>query len=143
LGTYIEYIKSNNIKVIKNIQVESFYGFGDQLKQILTLLINNIKEHAINNKYIFISIKEIDDNIQIIVKDNGGGAPDEIIENIFEPYFTTKHQSFGKGVGLYVVYQIITEEFNGSIKARNAQFLQDNKAHKGLEFTITIPIIED
>ena len=93
-------------------------------------MINNIKEHAINNKYIFISIKEIDDNIQIIVKDNGGGAPDEIIENIFEPYFTTKHQSFGKGVGLYVVYQIITEEFNGSIKARNAQFYKITKLTK-------------
>lgn len=143
LAVHEDYIKSNNIEVIKNIQIENFYGFGEQLKQIITLLINNIKEHAINNKYIFITIKEKEGYIQIIIKDNGGGAPEEILENIFEPYFTTKHQSFGKGVGLYVVYQIITEEFNGIIKARNAQFLQDNKAHKGLEFTITIPIIED
>jgi signal transduction histidine kinase len=143
LSVHEDYIKSNNIEVIKNLQVESFYGFGEQLKQILTLLINNIKEHTINNKYIFITIKEKEGHIQIIIKDNGGGAPDEIIENIFEPYFTTKHQSFGKGVGLYVVYQIITEEFKGIIKARNAQFLQDNKAHKGLEFTITIPFIDE
>ena len=143
LSVHEDYIKSNNIEVIKNLQVESFYGFAEQLKQILTLLINNIKEHTINNKYIFITIKEKEGHIQIIIKDNGGGAPDEIIENIFEPYFTTKHQSFGKGVGLYVVYQIITEEFKGIIKARNAQFLQDNKAHKGLEFTITIPFIDE
>ena len=137
------YIDSNNIEVIKNLQIEYFYGYGEQLKQILTLLINNIKEHAKNNKYIFITIKQIEENIQIIIKDNGGGASDEIIDNIFEPYFTTKHQSFGKGVGLYVVYQIINEEFKGTIKARNAQFLQDNKAHKGMEFTITIPKIDE
>ena len=102
-------------------------------------MINNIKEHAKENKYIFLTIKEKDENIEIIIKDNGGGVGDELLQNIFEPYFTTKHQSFGKGVGLYIVYQIITEEFKGSIRARNAQYLQDNKAHKGLEFTITIP----
>ena len=139
IENHMAYIELNNISVVKNLQVEEFNGFGEELKQILTLLINNIKEHAKNNKYIFITIKEKEENIEIIIKDNGGGASDEIIENIFEPYFTTQHQSFGKGVGLYMVYKIITEEFKGQIKAKNAQYLYDNKAHKGLEFTITIP----
>lgn len=137
--THQEYIKSKSINVITNLQVDSFCTYVDELKQILNLLINNIKEHAINNRYIFLSIKEKDENIQIILKDNGGGVSEELLQNIFEPYFTTKHQSFGKGVGLYIIYQIITEEFKGTIKAKNAQYLQDNKAHKGLEFTITIP----
>ncbi len=139
LESHHEYIQLNHISVITNLQVNSFCTYADELKQILNLLINNIKEHAKENKYIFLTIKEKDENIEIIIKDNGGGVGDELLQNIFEPYFTTKHQSFGKGVGLYIVYQIITEEFKGTIKARNAQYLQDNKAHKGLEFTITIP----
>ncbi len=139
LSNFKSYIDSNNISVIKNIQIKSFQGYEEQLRQIITLLINNMEEHAKNNKYIFITVKEFEDNIQFIIKDNGGGVSDELLENIFEPYFTTKHQSFGKGVGLYIMYQIITEEFKGNIKVRNAQYLQDNKAHKGLEFTITIP----
>lgn len=139
LESHQEYIQLNHISIITNLQVNSFCTYADELKQILNLLINNIKEHAKENKYIFLTIKEKDENIEIIIKDNGGGVGDELLQNIFEPYFTTKHQSFGKGVGLYIVYQIITEEFKGTIKARNAQYLQDNKAHKGLEFTITIP----
>lgn len=139
LESHKEYIQLNHISIITNLQVNSFCTYADELKQILNLLINNIKEHAKENKYIFLTIKEKDENIEIIIKDNGGGVGDELLQNIFEPYFTTKHQSFGKGVGLYIVYQIITEEFKGTIKARNAQYLQDNKAHKGLEFTITIP----
>ena len=139
LESHQEYIQLNHISIITNLQINSFCTYADELKQILNLLINNIKEHAKENKYIFLTIKEKDENIEIIIKDNGGGVSDELLQNIFEPYFTTKHQSFGKGVGLYIVYQIITEEFKGTIKARNAQYLQDNKAHKGLEFTITIP----
>ena len=139
LESHQEYIQLNHISILTNLQVNSFCTYADELKQILNLLINNIKEHAKENKYIFLTIKEKDENIEIIIKDNGGGVCDELLQNIFEPYFTTKHQSFGKGVGLYIVYQIITEEFKGSIRARNAQYLQDNKAHKGLEFTITIP----
>ena len=139
LDNFKSYIEEKDIIVIKNIQARYFYGYVDQLKQIISILIGNIEEHTKNNKYIFISVKEVDDHIQFIIKDNGGGVSDELLENIFEPYFTTKHQSFGKGIGLYIIYQIITEEFMGNIKVRNAQFLQDNKAHKGLEFTITIP----
>jgi DNA-binding response OmpR family regulator len=139
LDNYQHYIQRNNIDVIKNIEVGTFVTYKSELEQIISFLMNNIEEHTKGNQFIFIDVKDMKTHLDIIIKDSGGGAPDDIFENIFEPYFTTEHQSFGKGVGLYIVYQIITEEFNGQIRARNVPYSYEGEFYKGLEFTISIP----
>jgi signal transduction histidine kinase len=72
------------------------------------------------------------------LRDSAGGISDELIDKIFDPYFTTKHQSRGTGIGLYMTNQIITKHFLGSITAKNVEFTYDEQSLKGIEFTIKI-----
>ena len=71
-------------------------------------------------------------------KDSGGGIPNDIIDKIFEPYFTTKHQSQGTGLGLHMIYDMITKGMDGTIVANNATYEYKGKNYTGAEFTITL-----
>lgn len=134
------------ITVIKDIRKDiEIIGYENELTQVVVGIINNAKdaltETNIVNKYIFISLyKENDKSAVIQIKDNAGGIPEDIKDKIFDPYFTTKHQSQGKGLGLYMINKIITESFKGAIGAKNITFYHNNESYKGLEFTIVLPI---
>lgn len=90
-----EFNKSSNLK-IKTVDGE--------LTQVLINIINNAKDALTKNKvekpYIKISSKEEKDYISISIEDNAGGIDKKIFNKIFNPYFTTKHQSQGTGIGL-------------------------------------------
>lgn len=101
---------------------------------ILINLINNAREAiAAHTKSGAIKIKAYTDglNIKVTVQDNGEGIRKKDIEQIFEPYFTTKHQTQGTGLGLYMSHQIIVNNMNGSIYAENRE--------DGTCFYITLP----
>ena len=90
--------------------------------------------------HLSIKIKKDNSSVVVIIEDNAGGIDDTIINKIFEPYFTTKHQSQGTGIGLYMCKEIIEKHIEGSIEARNNSFKYENKTYSGLEFMITIPM---
>lgn len=101
-------------------------------------IINNSKDTLnptdnIEDKYIFIEAKEIDNQCVITIKDNGGGI--KLIES-FEPYFATKHQSKGTGLGLAMTYKIITKMHQGTIIASNTTFEFNAQEHTRTYFTI-------
>ena len=91
--------------------------------QVFINLINNAKEtlllNNIKSKYINIIIEEVNNNIQIKICDNGGGIPVDIINKIFNPYFSTKQKHNGTGLGLYISKTIIEKHLNGIIEAYN------------------------
>lgn len=97
---------------------------------ILTNAVDILEQRNIPNKKIFLSIGEYLDEITIIIEDNGGGIADEHIDRIFEPYYSTKHQYGGSGLGLYICKMIIEEHMNGSINVCNTP--------RGAQFTITL-----
>ena len=72
--------------------------------------------------------------VQITVKDNGPGIPDDIKDKIFQPFFTTKPTGSGTGLGLSLSYDIL--------KAHGGEIKVEAKEGKGSEFTITLPIQE-
>ena len=70
----------------------------------------------------------------------GGGIDENIIEKIFEPYFTTKHQSQGTGLGLNMTYRLIVDGMKGSISVSNESFKVGDEEFYGAKFTIKIPV---
>ena len=86
---------------------------------------------SIIRKYINIDIYEDDIHYFISIKDSAGGIKGDIIDKIFEPYFTTKHKSGGTGMGLYISKLIIQSSFKGDIKVKAV----DN----GVKFILEIP----
>ena len=98
-----------------------------------------LKEQNIQNKLIFITTSQKENSVSIKIKDNGKGIPDEIIQRIFEPYFTTKHQSKGTGLGLHMTYNLIVDGMNGNIESSNITYVYKNKEYIGAEFNIQIP----
>ncbi|MEA2049419.1 MAG: HAMP domain-containing sensor histidine kinase, partial [Campylobacterota bacterium] len=84
---------------------------------------------------------KIDKNVIIEIKDNGGGVPTDIIDKIFEPYFTTKHQSQGTGLGLHMTYHIITDGMQGTISVSNTKYIYKDIQYTGALFRITLPLL--
>jgi dimeric dUTPase (all-alpha-NTP-PPase superfamily) len=73
-------------------------------------------------------------------QDNAGGIDENIIDKIFEPYFTTKHKSNGTGIGLYMSKLLVEKHLKGTLKVKNKEFLYMDKIHKGALFEIILPI---
>ena len=128
----------------KNIRIN---GIQNDLIQVLLNIINNssdiLKSQKDLNKekYIIIEIKKDDGFVIIEIQDSAGGVPEDIKSKIFEPYFTTKHQSQGTGLGLYMTHKIVVDNLKGSIVVENCPFKYQNNDYYGAKFTIKIPII--
>lgn len=128
----------NNIKLEKDFvssEIE-FFGFANEFSQVILNLLTNAKdavlENKIENPLIIIQTKIDDEYIYISIKDNGLGIKDEIINKIFEPYFTTKDEGKGTGIGLYMSKIIIENNMNGKIEVKNEQ--------NGANIIIKLPI---
>ena len=141
-------LKNSDIKI--EIDVENnyeIYGIKNELIQILLNLINNTKDAYDNQQqeiqYLKIYTKKYMNNVVIYVRDVAGGIPSNILEKVFEPYFTTKHQSQGTGIGLYMSKQIVEERLKGAIDAYNIEEKINDEKYKGMEFKITIPISQN
>ena len=119
-------------------------GYPNELIQCLMNLYNNSKD-ALNEvdpkeRYVFVNISVENEMLNIIFKDNGGGINNDYLEKVFDAYFTTKHQSQGTGLGLYMTYNLIVNGMGGAISVKNINFLHGATTYKGVEFTINIPI---
>ena len=135
-------LKTDKIKLINKVDNVQLYGYYNELIQVLINIINNAKDALIKNdiekKLIIIQSFEYEDKIKISIKDNAKGIDEKIIKKIFEPYFTTKHQSQGTGLGLYNVYEMVTKHMHGSIDVKNVSFNYEGVDYTGAEFIITI-----
>ena len=78
--------------------------------------------------------------VSIIIHDTAGGIPQDCMDKIFDVYFTTKHQSQGTGIGLYMTYEIITKHLNGFISGENKNIICNEKTYLGAQFKILLPI---
>lgn len=135
---------NKNIQLIMNISNIKIHGLENELLQTLINILNNAKDQLLiinknEEKFIFISTYEENNNLTIKIKDNAKGIKEEIIYKIFDPYFTTKTTDKGTGIGLSMCKMII-ESMHGSISVSNTKYEYNSKEYKGAEFSITIPI---
>lgn len=105
-------------------------GYKNEFKQVILNLLNNAKD-AITERIekglmpqgeegtIGFDFYRQDERVIITISDHDGGMPEEIINRIFEPYFTTKEQGKGTGIGLYITEMIVEKSIGGIITARN------------------------
>jgi len=114
-------LTNHNIDV-KIEQIEeniSLVGYEDLLEQVIINLLSNSRdafdESTITDKYINIKIAKENDIPVISVEDNAGGIEADVIEKIFNPYFTTKEQGKGTGLGLYMSRDIMKKSFGGDL----------------------------
>ncbi|MEA1915832.1 MAG: cache domain-containing protein [Campylobacterota bacterium] len=138
-------IKSHNIHIVSSIDTTLHIdGYKNELIQCLINIFNNAKDALENmddeNKFVFISTTSDDTNVTISIQDNAGGIPEDILSKIFEPYFTTKHQSQGTGLGLHMTYSLITDGMKGTIDAQNINYEHEGEKYTGAQFTITLPL---
>lgn len=112
-------IKNENIFIKTNIEDVKILGVPNELSQVfINLFQNSIDAFVINEigqREIFIKAVKSDGFALIEFKDNAGGISSDVIDNIFEPYFTTKHQYSGTGIGLFMSNMICEQSFNGSM----------------------------
>jgi PAS domain S-box-containing protein len=126
---------NNNIELIfeaeRDIRVR---GFPNEYAQVLLNILNNAKdvllEREIQKPCVRIGLTCDGAASVVTVTDNAGGIPEDIIDKVFEPYFTTKDQGKGTGIGLYMSKTIIEKNMNGRLTARNVA--------EGAEFRIEV-----
>jgi C4-dicarboxylate-specific signal transduction histidine kinase len=96
--------------------------YKNEMIQVLLNLLKNAQEALDDKEDATIVVKVyVDDELaKIIISDNGGGVKDENLENIFEPYFSTKDNQ-GTGLGLYMSKMIIKEHMNGNLRVENSE----------------------
>lgn len=126
---------------------EQIYGFYNELSHVFLNIISNSKDALSDKEYkrlIEVVVKKSKNNIRVNIVDNGGGIDEEILPNIFEPYYTTKYKSSGTGIGLYMSQQIIQKHMNGKIGCKNVYYkIQDKNFQKCALFSITIPLKDE
>jgi PAS domain S-box-containing protein len=139
LAVILKSLENNNIEVINEFETQTFLTlFSRELLQVFINILKNAKEALVENKELGRKIinRVYEDEVSVIVSicDNAGGITDEVLEKIFEPYFTTKESKNGTGLGLYMSKTIIEKHLKGSIVAV--------KMIEGLCFEIRLPKIE-
>lgn len=110
-------------------------GYPNQLSQVILNLLSNakdaLKKNRTDSRIIQLKIVPDDQGVFLHIEDNGGGIPEDVLPKIFEPYFTTKEQGEGTGIGLYMSKNIVERYFKGRINVHNTR--------EGVVFIIFIP----
>jgi len=136
---------AKNIEIIKNIKSYELLTIENELIQVLINILNNARDILITKekqrRLIFINAYKEDNISYVEIIDNAGGIKDNIIDRVFEPYFTTKHQSNGTGIGLYMSHDIIKNHLNGSLIVCNEDYIYEGIEYIGAKFTIKISSI--
>jgi signal transduction histidine kinase len=118
-----------------DIRLESYPG---PLGQVLTNLINNALIHGLKDSTdgkIVLQVRSTREGwVQFTVQDNGAGIAPQHLDRVFDPFFTTRLGQGGSGLGLNIVYNIVTQTLGGTIRVESVQ-------GQGARFTMNLPCI--
>lgn len=133
-------LKNKNIAIEiiskKSIEMDSFPG---PFAQVITNLISNAAIHAFPNRnggVIRISVNKDLMDLKLSIRDDGVGILPENIDRIFDPFFTTASKIGGSGLGMHIVYNIVSEVLNGTVSVKS-------EVNEFTEFLVVIPMSID
>jgi signal transduction histidine kinase len=126
---------NNHISIEIDVQANpSIIGFPNEFSHVLLNILVNAKdvllERRPDNAKVTVTLTEEGDRAVVTIADNAGGIAEEIMDKIFEPYFTTKGPNRGTGIGLFMSKIIIEKNMNGRLSVRNIS--------EGAEFRIEV-----
>jgi len=133
LAIHTENTDAVNVVVQPNEDIMVFQD-REAISQIFTNFIANSLLHGFddNQGCITITVQSAQDTITVIYEDDGKGLSDDAKKRIFDPFYTTKRNQGGTGLGMHIVYNLITQSLGGSITL-------DEKRVRGAAFTVTFP----
>lgn len=112
----------------------NIYGHFNEFIQVIVSILTNIYDiveiRNISDMKIDVKLKKDDKDAILSISDNAGGIDESVLPKIFNPYFTTKHQSIGTGLGLHIAKMIVEDNMHGTLSAKNSE--------NGATFTIRI-----
>ena len=129
-------LRNNNIRLHIDCDPEiQVYGYGGEFSQVVLNILSNAKDALITtgqaDPAIRIEVERTPEGIHIRFQDNGGGMDATTLHKIYEPYFTTKEEGKGTGIGLYMSKMIIENSMGGRLEAQNLP--------GGICFVVTLP----
>lgn len=112
------------------------HGFPNEFSQVVINIVNNAREALMENEtedpFISITSATHQNKTRIYFSNNGGQIPENILDKIFEPYFSTRDKNKGTGIGLYLARTIIRKNMKGELKVKNI--------NQGVQFEIVLPL---
>ncbi len=129
------YLEAFHVNIeFEKLNTISINGYKNEYLQVILNILNNSKdflvERQIENPEIKIKLNHEGSKSILEIYDNAKGISEKIIDKVFDPYFTTKEDINGSGLGLYMAKKIITESMNGKISVMNTK--------EGVKFTIIV-----
>ncbi|WP_165385589.1 sensor histidine kinase [Pseudoalteromonas phenolica] len=107
------------------------------ISQVITNIIENALVHAFGKHEsgeVNVLLSQSGNEVSILISDNGKGMPSDVLECIFNPFFTTNRDNGGSSLGMHLVYNIISQQLNGTINCSSV-------VGKGTQFIIKFPLI--
>jgi nitrogen fixation/metabolism regulation signal transduction histidine kinase len=129
--------KNSNIEILTNLEEKmEINGYPSEFSQVILNILSNAKdaliEYKAEKRVVKIESFSQDKHAIIIIEDNAGGIPVEILTKIFDPYFTTKEEGKGTGIGLYMTKTIVENNMGGKLSVQNTS--------QGAKFTISLAL---
>ncbi|MBU6951310.1 sensor histidine kinase [Hahella sp. HN01] len=127
--------KASSSVSIHGPQELEVYSHPGALSQVLTNLILNSLTHGFAGGPGIVDIRfdVVDDQVELLVCDNGVGIPESLRDKVFEPFFTSKRNEGGSGLGLHILHNLVTNVLNGKVR------IADTGAEQGVAFAIEFP----
>ncbi len=119
----IELVPQDITRVLLNLFGNSFYAVGKRRREAMDSAFRPVLK---------VMTRDVGNAVEIRVRDNGTGIPPELLDKLFQPFFTTKPTGEGTGLGLSISYDIVTQQHGGTIAV-------DSVAGEFTEFTIRLP----
>jgi len=137
-------LKTESITIIDSIEKIRILNYKNELTQVFMNILNNSIDALCKidkkSRYVFLDVYKEEHNVVIKITDSGKGVNENILQRIFEPYFTTKHEKHGTGIGLYMCKEIIEKYVKGTITSKNSMMSYEGENYSGLEFIVKIPL---